>query len=407
MAGKRRGFTLVELLVVIAIIGVLVALLLPAIQAAREAARRSNCQNNLKQFGVALHNYATVLKTFPPGGCIMNKRQITGNFSASFHSMLLPFFEEEGLKNIYNAKADWKNQTHIKEKNGINSAIPATVIPVFVCPSAGGDNPVEDKMLNLIFILAVNGSYLDGQRFGVTNYAVCKGVTDAWCLGENNSPPGPPYVSEKVRGLFDVNWAVPLRKVTDGTSNTIAMGEAAHGTAWPLADAKPDQQIWDPGTLAYANQRTNLGGMAGTGVNMYGQPSIAWAAWIAPQPCPYLVQQTAQSGFAGIYACTLEPMKKNPVTQTMVNEISENQAPGQSANQCKKSQPSAPGTKGQVGEIGGNGRHLTSNFRSDHNGGCMFLFADGSVHFLQEDIDMLTYQQLSTMAGNEIAEIPQ
>jgi len=95
MASKRRGFTLVELLVVIAIIGVLVALLLPAIQAAREAARRSSCTNNMKQFGVALHNYHDSLKTFPPGG--VNTISNVGKILMSPHAMLLPFFEEEGL----------------------------------------------------------------------------------------------------------------------------------------------------------------------------------------------------------------------------------------------------------------------------------------------------------------------
>src|SRR5471030_2714113 len=105
---KSRAFTLVELLVVIAIIGVLVALLLPAIQAAREAARRSSCTNNLKQFGIALHNYHDSLKTFPPGG-IVNPANI-GTIFASAHAMLLPYFEETGLKGLYDSKQHWALQ---------------------------------------------------------------------------------------------------------------------------------------------------------------------------------------------------------------------------------------------------------------------------------------------------------
>jgi prepilin-type processing-associated H-X9-DG protein len=95
-------------------------------------------------------------------------------------------------------------------------------------------------------------------------------------------------------------------------------------------------------------------------------------------------------------ACTLEPMNKSPVTLAYADD-------GKLID-CRKSQPSAPGTK--AGEQTTGGFHITPNYRSDHSGGCHFLFADGSVHFLQETIDMLLYQQLSTHAGNEIASIP-
>jgi prepilin-type processing-associated H-X9-DG protein len=389
----------VELLVVIAIIGVLVALLLPAIQAAREAARRSNCTNNLKQFGIALQTYHNALKTFPPGGCVKTTDPNKGDFFMSTHSMLLPYFEEASLKNLYDSKRDWKNQTQILDANN-NSVIPATVIPVFACPSSGGDNPVIDRFLNTIFIVAVNGSYIEGQKFGVTNYAVCKGVTDAWCLGQNNSPPvGQP----NSRGMFDMNWASPIRKITDGLSNTIAMGEAAHGPNWPLAHAVTTEKIWaDATNTVYLNTRTTLAGSPPGSGNFYGDPSYAWTGWIAPQPCPKDIETGAgNSGFAGIYACTLEAMNKSPVTQTSFDDGA--------INNCDKSQPGAAGTKtstnGNLNTTGG--AHLTSNFRSDHSGGANFLMADGSVHFLTEDISMLTYQQLSSMAGGEIVDIPQ
>lgn len=399
VSGPHGGFTLVELLVVIAIIGVLVALLLPAIQAAREAARRSNCTNNLKQFGIALQTYHNALKTFPPGGCVGTQDPNEGDFFATTHSMLLPYFEEASLKNLYDGKKDWKFQTHVRDPDGIHSTIPGTVIPVFACPSVGGENPYEDKALNLIFIVAyTTDGYQEGQRYGTTNYAVCKGVTDAWCLGNNNGPPVGYFNS---RGMFDMNWASPIRKITDGTSNTIAMGEAAHGPIWPLAGVQPTDTIWSDTTYTtILNTRTLLAG-GGSGNNFYGQQSLAWAAWIAPQPCPLDIQVAGNnSGFAGIYACTLEPMNKSPVTQIMLDD-------GQLTN-CRNSQPGAAGTKTAPGvnNLGG-GRHLTSNFRSDHSGGGNFLMADGSVHFLTEDINMLTYQQLSTMAGGEIVEIPQ
>ncbi len=400
MAGKRRGFTLVELLVVIAIIGVLVALLLPAIQAAREAARRSNCTNNMKQFGIALANYHTQLGTFPPAGCVKDAGQLDDNVFGSLHCMLLPFFEEEGLKQLYNGRVAWRYQTHVlidpTNPGSSDYKIPATVIPVFACPSTTGENPYVDKLLAKILLLAVTGSYRDTQPFGVTNYLVCKGVTDAFCLRPGNLPPGIAAngVAASERGMFDINWAVPIRKITDGTSNTIAMGEGAHGPNWPLSSALPTSTVANQ--VNGTNNRTAL-----AGINMAtGQVYNAWAAWMIPEVSHAdLVTGGGQLGGvklyeAGLYACTLEPINKTPVTQTYVNNISAG------TTDCRTSQASF------TNAAGGGGGHIASNFRSDHSGGCNFLFADGSVHFLNDSIDMTTYQRLSTMAGNDIADIP-
>ena len=217
-----RAFTLVELLVVIAIIGVLVALLLPAIQAAREAARRASCTNHVKQFGIALHNYHDTLKTFPSGSTMKDTGGFTGDIYASPHTMLLPYFEEAGLRGLINNKTGWLDQS---------PTVIAKAIPVFMCPSNGADNPFNDKMLYLILAYAKEGLY---DYLGGTNYCFSKGVTDAWCLGYNNVPPAPPFVPITERGMFDVNFCVSARKILDGLSNTIAMGEGATGPAWPL-----------------------------------------------------------------------------------------------------------------------------------------------------------------------------
>jgi prepilin-type N-terminal cleavage/methylation domain-containing protein/prepilin-type processing-associated H-X9-DG protein len=384
-AARRIGckaFTLVELLVVIAIIGILVALLLPAIQAAREAARRSSCTNNMKQFGIALYNYHDTLKTFPAGGCVAKSQFLVGGdleegIFQSPHAMLLPYFEQEGLRGLYNLRHDWWHQ---------EPAVAATVIPVFACPSSGGDNPQLDKLLQAIWI--VGGVQNGYNELGATNYAFCKGVTDAYCLAPKNLPPGPPTVPARERGMFDFNWAVNVRKISDGTSNTIAIGEVAHGPAWPVSSSGPEKTIWTPEGV-YQNQRTEL-----PGIDSYGQTRLCWQAWIAAQPSYKWLIGVTRLHVGNIMACTLEPINKWPPTQAMHDETAH--------QDCRMSQPGAPGTRGNPNY---GGKHMASNFRSDHATGANFLFADGSVQFLQDSIDMLTYQHLSTIAGSEIANI--
>jgi prepilin-type N-terminal cleavage/methylation domain-containing protein len=177
----RIAFTLVELLVVIAIIGVLVALLLPAIQAAREAARRSQCINNLKQIGIALQNYHNSNKSFPKGWLV---KGAPDGFYANANTKLLPYFEESSLHSIYDQKEAWYDQ---------RAEVGSTVIALFNCPSTSEQNPFQHPVLKDI---------LGGSRnstFGTTDYAYCKGATDAYCvdpssfvLGSNSElKPGP------------------------------------------------------------------------------------------------------------------------------------------------------------------------------------------------------------------------
>ena len=127
---RRSGFTLVELLVVIAIIGVLVALLLPAVQAAREAARRMKCQNNLKQLGIALHNYHDIHGRVPPAGIHHQGSQSAGSSSwgPSWAVMILPMIEQGNLHSQYNFSL-------IRTRDAPNDKVSATTIPAFLCPS--------------------------------------------------------------------------------------------------------------------------------------------------------------------------------------------------------------------------------------------------------------------------------
>ena len=394
---NSRAFTLVELLVVIAIIGVLVALLLPAIQAAREAARRSSCQNNMKQIGLALNSYHDSLKTYPPGAAVAISSSTTTNavkgFYASGLAMTLPYFEEAGLKGLYNSSLPFYQQS---------LTLVATPIPVFACPSNSGVNPVNDPLLSGVFVTLAQLPYVD---FGISNYTFCKGVNDSWCYPPYTAPGTSlrPFFTE--RGMFDINWAMPIRKIVDGTSKTISMGEGASGPNWPLANV-------DPGNVATRDTPAQN--------DQFGNPRYAYQSWVMAIPIPDAIAQITPCGC--LMSCTLEPLNKKPVTDSWlsINNINGLSTP------CYSSLGMAPTMVGtvlrpygyaagfavpvagmaQATAYPGGGHHATPNFRSDHSGGCQFLFADGSVHFLSDAIDMLTYQQLSTAMGQETVVIP-
>ena len=198
----RRGFTLVELLVVIAIIGVLVGLLLPAVQAAREAARRMQCSNNLKQLGLALHNYHDTYSMFPPGrgGTNAGGDWRTGSWlsnqgSLSAHAQLLPYIEQGPLWEQIKTGVDDGREIPPNGPSPLRPYTPfAQTIPSFVCPSDPGGNA--------------------GHSNGNINYALNYGDQVANVTGDDNP-----------RGVFGYYSEIGFRDITDGTSNTIAMSE--------------------------------------------------------------------------------------------------------------------------------------------------------------------------------------
>jgi prepilin-type N-terminal cleavage/methylation domain-containing protein/prepilin-type processing-associated H-X9-DG protein len=211
--GTKRGFTLVELLVVIAIIGVLVGLLLPAVQAAREAARRASCQNNLRQFGIASHNYHDVHQAFPPGWIEMpTVDQETWGWGA----FLLPFIEQENLsKELGVTRGSLYQRMY---DNATTQIYPdtRTVLKVHICPSDTGHNAGLSHN---------NRSFRTG--LGYTNAGF---TTDAQCLaGHSNyiGVAGHRDVGNAAQntGVFYGNSRVGIGDVVDGTSNTIMIGE--------------------------------------------------------------------------------------------------------------------------------------------------------------------------------------
>lgn len=327
MRNERRGFTLVELLVVIAIIGILVALLLPAVQAAREAARRMSCTNNLKQIALSMHNYHDTYKTFPQGSVMrFNTTSIGSNFYVSGFSSLLPFIEQGSLLDLYNFNRPWESQT---------PQVASTVIPTYICPSNADKQIVNDPA-----ILAL-GTVLTGPDFGITTYRLSKGATNNWC---NN----PSQIAN--RGVFDIGLRTSFRDVIDGTSNTIALGEAKSGGRERLCQ----------------------------GVPCTGGTEVQTAAgWIIPQVIPSGVGLLRTS----IFASTIDIINKKGTTASGIDD-------------------------GHFTNCGNVATDTAGNFSSYHPGGASFGFTDGSVDFLSETIDMVVFRGLSTTQGGEAVSKP-
>ncbi|WP_425395377.1 DUF1559 domain-containing protein [Aeoliella sp.] len=200
---KHNGFTLVELLVVIAIIGILVALLLPAVQAARESARRMSCQNNLKNLILACHNYETAKGYLPRSGDFDDWSPSDGSESLSWHAFVFPYMEQSSL---YEAM-----EVELGARDVPNIQLGQTRIPVFECPS---DEVETDQITSSL-----------AEYWATSNYS---GVIGAW--GRNRDY----RVSSSGCGVFYTDGVlvpedpVEFRKITDGTSNTIAIGERTY-----------------------------------------------------------------------------------------------------------------------------------------------------------------------------------
>ncbi len=236
-SSQKRGFTLIELLVVIAIIGVLIALLLPAVQAAREAARRSQCTNNLKQIGLGLHNYHSANSSFPMGASLgyynMGSRTTWNDWSAQ--AAMLPFLEQTALYNAANFM--WAPEWGGTMAYTINSTVVNTVINSFLCPSdayAGKKGWIN--------------SYAGSQ--GTTTYNIHNGST----------------------GMFTYQSCYSIADITDGTSNTVAFSEFLVSK-------------WDKSRMAVTGRATMGGSGNSVGLNAFqiGYANIMSTAMMCQQ----------------------------------------------------------------------------------------------------------------------------
>jgi prepilin-type N-terminal cleavage/methylation domain-containing protein/prepilin-type processing-associated H-X9-DG protein len=341
MKRVQRGFTLVELLVVIAIIGILVALLLPAVQAAREAARRMSCTNNLKQIALSMHNYHDTYKTFPQGAVARFGSVLpTTNLYVSGFSSILPFIEQQNLQNLYNFNLPWELQP---------SSVAQTAIKTYECPSNAGPNPAEAAE----FAILLSG-YPVGGRFGVTTYLLSKGPNFRWC----NRP-----ASLQDIGMFDLGLSVKFGDIVDGTSNTLCLGEGVTGDgSWGVCVGQGCQ-----GPPAVSS--------------ITGSTVSPLQAWIIPQPVSTTYQGSGLSPHTSIFGSTADPINKNPITETLVDDAG-------------------------FGNCGAGDNDSTSNFSSYHPGGANFARADGSVSFLGETTELAVLRGLSTIRGGEVVSVP-
>jgi prepilin-type N-terminal cleavage/methylation domain-containing protein/prepilin-type processing-associated H-X9-DG protein len=309
---KSLGFTLIELLVVIAIIAVLVALLLPAVQQAREAARRSQCKNNLKQFGLALANYHDVYGMFAlggSGGCC----SVPPNLG--FIPRLFPQLDQAPLYNQINFSAT--DATAQILANG--SRLTVSKLPGAICPSDGrlGPNPNG----NGYTLTSYDGSL--GSQGNVSVTSSCQPYEPLAFMSENN---GDGLDITQLSGMGSRDGpSVNIASVTDGTSQVIHMGEIL-----PSCNDHSGSGFWSANGLTFH---------AGTNAALNDFTTCSWAT-------------PAQVRFPG---CT------NP-----------------------------------------NNWNISWGFRSLHTGGAHFLFVDGSVHFLSDSINYLTYQKLGGRADGQV-----
>ena len=351
---RSHGFTLVELLVVIAIIGILVGLLLPAVQAAREAARRMQCSNNMKQLGIALHNYHDTYQKFPASGgvTLRNAAGVAEGWNSwSGIASILPFIEQDPLYNQINFNYDF-NTNLAAAGVAHNSVVRRTRIDSLLCPSDPGSG-VEYT-----------------ADMAPSSYCFSHGPAASWDVGNGSEP-----------GVFDKNFFCSFRDILDGTSNTIAMSEARIGLnagQWNAAAPKRDPSYRvvvgttlrtggsavfraDPAQIAIINTYFNSCLAmydGGTGWDGQSDEQGRWWAW--------------GGAFRGPYITTFVGPNAGPSC--------DNDA---SVTDIQLKEPS-----------------------SLHPGGAMTLRADASVGFVGETVDQAIWIGAGTRAFGETTTLP-
>lgn len=287
MGSRKSGFTLIELLVVIAIIAILIALLLPAVQQAREAARRTQCKNNLKQLGLALHNYHDNSLVFPPGHIGHTAGNTALNFQGfAWSTMILPFVDQAPL---YNVLAN-RFSSNVPYATTLTPAPTAAEVAAIATPQAALRCP-SDVGSNLVNVSAVSVGTTTAPYTNAVGRSNYPGVAGVWLNGTTwdglETPTQANWTIANFRGIFAENSRVGIRDMTDGTSNCIVVGErctpsseanTSVGNATWVGCIDRTTQLGRSSVYGDAAQRINVNVGSGTPVNTTGATATITAA---------------------------------------------------------------------------------------------------------------------------------
>lgn len=356
----RRGFTLVELLVVIAIIGILIALLLPAVQAAREAARRTQCTNQLRQLAIACHNYADTNGGLPPMAKFWTNTDYQEHYAKAgfgtppggwyddhgWYIPLMPYIEEANLTDLGNPDAPFSD--------GSNEAVRKAFVSMHSCPS---DIGLQRNEWNSATWARVRSNYV--VNAGNTNY----GQYSVGCGGGRVFPDcreagGGPFIPKKV-GKFS--------KITDGTSNTMMMSEI-------VVLREFDASTWGG---PYSDAQTALGGQMFTGYNTPNSQNL-----------------DGVSNAYGVY--------NNPSVKAAWAEAN---LPATATGTPGDPHPTGRGVPADINidnRNGTKGQHIAA--RSRHPGGVVASRCDASVTFITDGIEPLAWNAMTSSAGGEVVD---